>query len=601
MLKTEKRGIDNFMKIKPNDSTVAEILTNKRYKIPNFQRDYSWDKKYYQEFLYDMINQLSFNEKVEGRDYFLGTMLFLNDEDTTELIVIDGQQRLTTITILFTAISRLLKDYDKGLSDATFQYIVFKDRLAKDQKVIYPPNSFPYFTKAIQKIEPDEDAIPKTDEEDLIKETYDYFQNSLSKEKISRTISSAFLGEIQFGKKELEKYQYVNVLIALRDQVLDSQLIYIETELREQANLIFEILNAKGKKLSAIDLIKNKVFENIGDTLDDEAEIQWKKMQSILQDGNIPILVFFRHYWSATIQKATAFNLYVKVNTHLRGKKSEKKTRTQSLLSELNRNAELYSYIVNPNNLDFWDNKKSYQEIVDTLLFTKSFNITQYRIAVLSLIRAKREDKITMKLFRNALVCIEEFSFIFFQLMSSRGSKVENLFSKFAVSLTNSQKTDAANVITKQLLDPLAELLPDLEGFTSYFIELKYTNTLDKDLTDYEAVRYFINKINVHNNPNSKYVDHNCSIEHILPDDKADEFTWNIGNLIPLESYLNEKLGNDNYDLKKSGYKDSKYEEVLSFLAEHQTWDGDQIAERAKKLAEYYYNEILSSSLKKNH
>ncbi|EIT2197036.1 DUF262 domain-containing protein, partial [Enterococcus faecalis] len=480
------------MKIKPYDSTVAEILTNKRYKIPNFQRDYSWDKKYYQEFLYDMITQLSFSESIEGKDYFLGTMLFLNEEDSTELIVIDGQQRLTTITILFAAISRLLKEYDQGLSDATFQYVVFKDRRAKDQKVIFPPSSFPYFTKAIQKIEPDKDAKPKTEEEDLIKETYDYFQNSLSKEKISRTISSAFLGEIKFGKEELEKYQYINVLIALRDQVLDSQLIYIETELHEQANLIFEILNAKGKKLSSIDLIKNKVFENIGDTLDDEAEIQWKKMQAKLQANNIPILVFFRHYWSASFQKATAANLYSKVNTYLSGKKIEKKEKTQKLMKELNRNATLYSYILNPDDLSFWDNKKSYQEIVDSLIFTKSFNITQYRIAVLSLIRAKRENKITMKLFKNALICIEEFSFIFFQLMSSRGSKVENLFSKFAIELSNSSKDNADTVITKYLLDPLSDILPDLENFTLYFTELKYTNTLDKDLTDYVAVRYFI-------------------------------------------------------------------------------------------------------------
>lgn len=141
--------------------------------------------------------------------------------------------------------------------------------------------------------------------------------------------------------------------------------------------------------------------------------------------------------------------------------------------------------------------------------------------------------------------------------------------------------------------------MPDLENFTLYFTELKYTHTLDKDLTDYVAVRYFINKMNVHNNTNAKYFDRNCSIEHIIPGDKDNELTWNIGNLIPLESFLNEKLGDDNYDFKRIGYMDSKYEEFLSFIKEHQIWEEEQITERAKILAEYFYNEILSSSLEK--
>lgn len=590
------------MKIKPYDKTVSEILTDKRYKIPSFQRDFSWDKKYYKEFLYDMLKQLKFGKEIQSTDYFLGTMLFLKEDDSIELKVIDGQQRLTTTTILFSAISRLLKEKgEDDLAEATFKYIVFKDRLAKEQKVIFPPNSFPYFTKVIQKVVPDAKAAPKTDEEDLIKETYDYFKDSLSENKIRKTIYAAYLNKTEDSVIDIEKYGYVSVLVALRDQVLDSQLIYIETDSHEQANMIFEILNAKGKKLSSIDLIKNKMFEYVGDTVDDEAEVQWKKIQYKLQEQEIPMLVFFRHFWVSKYSKTTANSLYSSVNDVIsKGTAEIRKKNTIELLDELNRNVEIYTYIDRPDNLKFWSQKRAYQEIIDALMFIKDFNITQYRIAVLAIIRAKRENKITMKWFLNAIVCIEEFSFTFFQLFSSRASKVENVFSKFAITLTKCDKKDAVNVIENELLKELWALMPSYEEFKVKFQDLMYTKTLDTDLTDFTSVRYIINKMNVYYNENSKYVDRACSIEHIIPDDKDDEMTWNIGNLISLEETINGNLGNKPYNRKKAGYLKSNYKEVREFVSENGMWERKQIRKRSEELADLFYNKIIHKELRKS-
>jgi uncharacterized protein with ParB-like and HNH nuclease domain len=587
--------------IKPYDTTVSEILTNKRYKIPSFQRDFSWDKKYYKEFLYDMIKQLKVDKEISSADYFLGTMLFLKDDESVELKVLDGQQRLTTTTILFSAISSLLKEKGENeLAEATFKYIVFKDRLAKEQKVIYPPNSFPFFTKVIQKIDPDNNVTPKTDEEDLIKETYDYFKSVLSEDKITKTIKSAYLDKADPTIIDVSKYGYVSVLIALRDQVLDSQLIYIETESSDQANMIFEILNAKGKKLSPIDLIKNKIFENVGHTVDEEAEIQWKTIQRKLQQSEIPMLVFFRHFWASKYTKSTANSLYNNVNKIIsRGNKETQKKNTRELLNELNRNVDFYTYIDSPDDLGFWSNQRAYQEIIDSLLFIKSFNVTQYRIAVLALIRSKKEEKINMKWFIKSIVCIEEFSFIFFQLFSSRASIVESLFSKFSISLTKCKKEEAVSIIENDLIKVLSTFMPSYEEFKVKFQELKYTNSLDKDLTDYISVRYVINKINVYYNDNSKFVDRACSIEHIIPDDKNDEVTWNIGNLISLEEIINGDLGNIEYDRKKSGYLKSNYKEVGEFVRENSIWEKTQIIGRAENLAELFYRNILHKELRK--
>lgn len=363
--------------------------------------------------------------------------------------------------------------------------------------------------------------------------------------------------------------------------------------------MIFEILNAKGKKLSAIDLIKNKIFENVGSTVDEEAEVQWKKIQQKLSERDIPMLVFFRHFWASKYKKTSANNLYNGVNVVIsKGNKEVKKKRTIELLKELNENVAPYIYIDSPNDLSFWDNKKAYQEIVDTLFFIKTFNTTLYRIAVLALIRAKQEEKINMKWFKKSILCIEEFSFVFFQIFSSRGSKVEDLFSKFAIELTSCEKNNAISVINIKLLDELKKIMPSYEEFKGRFMDLKYTNSLKKNSTDYTSVRYVINKINIYYSDNSKIVDKSCSIEHIIPDDKINNITWNIGNLIPLEEVINNRLGEAKYDEKKEGYLESDYKEVREFVKLNSTWEENQIEKRAEEIANLYYNKIMQIEIR---
>lgn len=92
------------------------------YRIPRFQRDFSWDLQNYKEFFNDMLSQIKFNkslEKFETNQYFLGNMLFLGGRDSLEVDVVDGQQRLTVITIVLAVIRNALDEECKkeGLSE----------------------------------------------------------------------------------------------------------------------------------------------------------------------------------------------------------------------------------------------------------------------------------------------------------------------------------------------------------------------------------------------------------------------------------------------------------------------------------------------------
>lgn len=103
------------MNIKPADKTIKALLkSGRQFMIPRFQRDYSWEKKNCEEFLDDILKGLECKEgKLETSSYFLGTMLFIGNFDeksSKEIQVVDGQQRITTITILFSVISDIFRE-----------------------------------------------------------------------------------------------------------------------------------------------------------------------------------------------------------------------------------------------------------------------------------------------------------------------------------------------------------------------------------------------------------------------------------------------------------------------------------------------------------
>ena len=121
------------MNFKPDEKNIRSLLKSGcQFVIPRFQREYSWDKKNYQEFFEDMINNLVASSGVINDDqYFLGTMLFVGnfaEKPDKPIEVVDGQQRLTTITILFSVLSDRFRELGEDtLSKQLFNYITTTD------------------------------------------------------------------------------------------------------------------------------------------------------------------------------------------------------------------------------------------------------------------------------------------------------------------------------------------------------------------------------------------------------------------------------------------------------------------------------------------
>lgn len=581
------------MNIKPYDKTVRDLLGSKRqFVIPRFQREYSWDKKNYQEFLEDMLGNLIIKDgRISSSQYFLGTMLFIGNfaEGTEqEIQVVDGQQRLTTITILFSAMSDIFLTLgEQILSRQLFAYIMTEDDDGNEVRILKSKTSYPFFSYFIQDKEKKMSPDATTEEEHCIKETYEYFRAQLTEAKLKSMLKR------KHGSEIVEALSEIDVLKALRDQVLNSTFISISTTDREQANKIFEILNAKGKRLAYIDLIKNKIFEVLNKVEPaDFAEETWKNIKETLSFGkeSVGLATFYQHFWSSKYKKVSSNKLYEAFNSTI--KKSE--TEYTEFIKELQKNAKIYMQIVNPKREDY-NNRKEYFGIVQSLsCINNYFNVVQVRIELLALFDTKQRGIVDFTMLRDTLSYLENFHFAYNAILANRTNRLEKIYSSFAIALRKSQtKAEAKCVIRDKLVAPLDELFPTFDSFSEKFVALSFTK---KDKVSNVKTKYAINKLNSLYSNNEVFAN-DGTIEHIIPE-KEQGNTLNIGNLILLEDNLNVEAGHENYANKCAVYAKSNYIWIKNFVAQHEQWDSSMIEQRAKEMAKVYYTEILKRRLR---
>ena len=573
------------MKFTPENKTIKTMFRSyPMMSIPNFQREYSWDKYYYNTFFIDILEGIKQEDKkLINTDYFIGTMVFSGSEKKDESIeVIDGQQRLTVITILLSVLTNKFKNIkEEDLAEATFEYVKTKDDYGRPIPKLKSITSYPYFEAYVQSIEKT-DVEPATEEEINIKQTYNYFESEFEEMKLK--------GKYNFNKNT----PYKDLLIAIRDQILQMNVISILTEEKDSAYEIFEILNAKGKNLASIDLIKNTIYSEFH--ADDNAkdkiiENKWEGIKTTLRsrNPNIGFATFYRHYWISKYRKTTNSKLYDSFKEYI---KSNKKS-YEEFVEDLSTIAETYMKIVSPN-IDDYDNRKEYNWLIQSLkAIEKTFGVTQARIALLALFELKSNDKISSKAFKDAVNYIENFIFAYTGVLKNQANIYESRFSKLAIELRKSKnKSDTNNILKKYLYQEFGDRYPQKEEFLSGFVRLRFskqetpTNTITK---------YVLNKISSKLN-NSEVYSIDSSIEHIINEDISNDNTLFIGNLICLEIDLNNEASDLAYEEKLEVYKKSKYDQVLNFCNKYPNFNENDIEERSKILGEYYYDNILNES-----
>ena len=529
------------MKIESQDKRIDELIKGNVFLIPRFQREYSWEPDHISAFWSDIIENMT-------EAYFIGAMVVYKTERST-LAVVDGQQRLTTITILLCAIREAFKSLDRSdLADGLQAYIEQKDRENKTVYVLKTETSFPFLQEEVLKSGEAEVPFEIGREEEAIQRAYDIF-----KLKIAEKVSECLQNKEQ--NTEDNKNDAISWLSTLRDTVFDLNLILVTLDNEDDAYLIFETLNTRGKDLALADLLRNhfaKLIRAVSEV--DQVKEKWSKVHDTIKSSPIQLDpdTFIVHSWQSRYDFVTKAKTFQKVKDRVNKKNAK------SHLDRFVSDSEQWRSIFDTEYI--WS--KSEKEAARSLKALRTFKVVQPAPGILSLIRAYRDKLIKYKSLRNALTDIEKFHFSFNAITSSRSSGgISGMYSSFGRQIfecTNSG--DAASVIA-DLVSKLREREVAPSEFDVGFEQVIFTN---KHSSQKALVQYILRKVAMYEGQPFIGETDDLTIEHLVPQSssKLDDdhlILGQIGNLILVDQKTNGMLSTSEFSEKKRILKDRGY------------------------------------------
>ena len=361
--------------------SILEIfgIDSKRvYQIPRYQREYSWNKKRW-ETLFDDIDE---NDK----GYFLGSIICIKDKESNNanlevLDVVDGQQRLITLSLLFVALYTFLEEH-KGELDLDEGEVQEKDDIKRRLVLKKDNNKFRIRPQIQNNNQKDYNAVLY--DASVIKDKYK--SDNMKNRRIYRAFKY-FKSRIE-AKFHKEKNKLKSI-VSLLERVNDCCLVKVEVESHADACILFESLNDRGMPLTPVDLIKNKILAKLEKVEPDNTKRHFENWQDLLEDIGDDYGVqerFFRHYYNAfkdfldvDFSLATRTNL-TDIYEKLMGKEGQY---AKERLRDIQDKGEFYSLITRPseNEEGEWEPLKKPLLDLDRIQGTPSHLLILYLLA----------------------------------------------------------------------------------------------------------------------------------------------------------------------------------------------------------------------------
>lgn len=288
-------------------------------EIPKFQRTYSWKDEQLKE-IWDDIIKVGETEKI--KKHFIGSIIYSkeannNTADSRQFLhIIDGQQRITTLTILACSLCRF-KNIEKKDKEILKNYLVNQD---KERKLFLRSEDDKTLKKIIDSIIYDKELILSNDDSINIKKAYYFFDRKIKKTNNYKVILTG-IGKLSFISIELDnKY--------------------------DDPQLIFSSLNSTGRGLTPSDLVRNYILMNAEDQ-DDLYEKYWESIEKGFKDneknknGNFDD--FIKCYLTIKSNKKVSKNYYKEFKFY---KDKNFNENIEPLLEDLNKYANYYFNIV---------------------------------------------------------------------------------------------------------------------------------------------------------------------------------------------------------------------------------------------------------------
>lgn len=543
---------------------IGTVLARHLVQVPLYQREYCWEDKEVTALFHDLSNAYD----SENASYFLGTVVvILRDDETLE--VIDGQQRLATVSMLLAAI----RDYFhtvrhddllvRSLEEFLFK-IVRKTREISPRLVLNSADKDYFIRRILERPES--------------KRRTTAVATAPSHHRIARAAELAAQHVLAIVGQHAEKN---------RSEALDGWVHYLETSAEvilakcpdeENAFLMFETINDRGAELSQADLLKNYLFSQTPTKIHDAFD-KWEKMKGTLEllgDDQKLMLTYLRHetisVYGYTIEREVFHTLRAKI----RGKLP-----ASEFLDKLADDAQNYVAIHTPSHAKWNEYPPSIRECVRTLSILP---VTPLRPLMLSVARrfgAKQADLV----FRNFV----SWSVRLLIAGGARSGGVEQAIAEQAKEVSDGRVDTAA-----KLTQALRDVIPADAEFEGAFAIARVSSGA--------LARYYLRSLELRRkgHPEPEWIpneDTVINLEHIYPQNPDAAVSWTefdtdigpaycrrLGNLVLLQASKNSDIGNADFKSKKATLAGSSYY-LTAEVAENKTWSPKAIEARQHRLA----------------
>lgn len=281
--------------MKAEERTISNILTEQMcYEIPPYQRPYSWEKENVQQLLEDVW------ESYEAKDseYFIGSLITIEKEHDRLYDVVDGQQRLTTLNLIFAR----LRDHisDEAARAELGKRILPRNVLtgeAETPRLSLRRRDQAFFRRHVLEGQP----VPAKEVEGLEPPQRHLAENL------------AAVDEFCEGKAEQVLKLFANYLLSR------VYVVFVTTESWQSAYRLFNVLNARGMSLSNADLIKNTLFSLLGAQANRSTDLEERWLELEEGIGIDRLDAFFGHHRTSIVAAKARGSLHEEIEPLIRG------------------------------------------------------------------------------------------------------------------------------------------------------------------------------------------------------------------------------------------------------------------------------------------
>ena len=547
--------------LKGAEYRLAKIFSSDfEYHIPPYQRPYAWKTEETSELFDDLYD---FYKIQEDEQYFLGSIVLIKDEGKPYADVIDGQQRLTTLTILLATLAHNL--LDEELKNEIREHIVEpgKELLGLEPKprLTLRERDQDFFEKYVQDLKFDE--LLSFDKANFKNESQENIQ--ANSKHLLDCIKNSFASDIDKIKG------FVKFLLNR------CVLVVVSTPSQQSAFRVFSVMNSRGLDLQPTDIIKADIIGKIPEEHQEDYNKQWEEMEVELgRTGFNDLFYFIRMIYAKEKAKKAILDEFRK---HVLSKIPDPQKLLEDILEPY---AEALAIVKKPD----YKATENAQEVNDYLRWLNKIDNSDWIPTAIFAMEKNQNNPDYMRWFFKKLERLAAYLHICAKNVNQRIERYNKVIS--ALEKNNSSENPIAEIeLTSEEIEEMKNALNgniyELTPLRRNYVILRLDSFMLDGAASYNPAILTIEHVLPQTvDPNSKWA------EWWPTEDERDEWRHRISNLVPLSKKRNSKAQNYDFDKKKSAYfggiNDVSSYALTTKVLSTPEWTPKFLAERQKDL-----------------